>query len=113
MPTANKKNVIIAEIVSDDGFDKVVHKMWEEGFFSARTLYRYNSPEQVSEAIEEQKLKILSRGESWFTNGVVEVKFLMNSWGRVQLYNHTGNQSKLVEELFDIIAEDAEKNSKR
>lgn len=111
MPTT--KNVIIAQIVSDDGFDKVIRKMWDEGFFSVRNLYRYKTAEQVDEAIEEQKLKILSRGESWFSNSAEEVKFLMNSWGQVQLYNNTGSASKVIEELFDIIAEDSEKNSKR
>lgn len=104
------KNYSIEKIASEEGFTKLVRKMWDEKFFSERISYQHATPEEVNEAIEEQKTKILSRGESWFTNGVVEVKFLLNSWGGVQLFNNRATNHPLIAELFTIILDDQADN---
>lgn len=110
---SKSKSYTIETIASDEGLTNVVRRMWEEGFFSESIMYRHADPEQINEAIEDQKARILSRGESWFSNQVVELKFLMNSWGNVQIYNSRNSSSKLIEELFDIVKEDQQKNLKR
>lgn len=72
--------------------DEVFDKMLEQKFF-------------VNEAHrDEAKTKIESTHETWYSNGVVEVKIFRGLFGSYELRNYRGMKHKDIDELFAVAA---------